>query len=162
MTSATAAARAGLTWLGALVVVLGWMFSSYGCHATSKGAELSCELDYVLSFWSWILSCKYPHLLEVYTFRGYYPHFVYIFVLREYYLHFVEISTFRGYYPHFVYISIFCGYYPHFVEISSFCRYYSYFICSVSNPVLSARSHRESSTALQNSHCKNPTLILRG
>ena len=42
--------------------------------ATSKGAELSCELDYAISFWSWILSCKYPHFVEISTFRGYYPH----------------------------------------------------------------------------------------
>ena len=54
--------------------------------ATSKGADLSCELDYAISFWSWILSCKYTHFVEISTFRGYY-------------LIFVEISTFRGYYP---------------------------------------------------------------
>ena len=44
-------ARAGLMWLGVHDVVVGWMFSGVGCHATSKGAELSCELDYTISFW---------------------------------------------------------------------------------------------------------------
>ena len=67
------------------------------CHSsTIKCAELRCELDYAISFWSWILSWKYPHFVEISTFCGYY-------------LHFVEISMFRGYYPHFVYISIFRG-----------------------------------------------------
>ena len=46
----TDAARAGLTWAGVLGVVVGRMFGSVGCHATSKVAELSCELDYVISF----------------------------------------------------------------------------------------------------------------
>ena len=64
--------------------------------ATSKGTELSYELNYAISFWSWILSWKYFHFVEISTFHGYYPHFV-------------EISTFRGYYPNFVYISVFCG-----------------------------------------------------
>ena len=43
-------ARAGLTWSGVHGVVVGWMFCSVGCHATSKGAELICELDYAISF----------------------------------------------------------------------------------------------------------------
>ena len=64
--------------------------------ARSKGVEISCEIDYAISFWSWILSWKYPHFVETSTFRGYYPYFM-------------EISTFCGYYPHFVYVSIFCG-----------------------------------------------------
>ena len=70
-------------------------------HTMSKGLELSCELDYPISFWLWILTWKYPHFVEISTFHGYYPHFV-------------EISTFYGYYPYFVYISIFRGDYPHF------------------------------------------------
>ena len=88
--------RAGLTWSGLHVVVMGWIINGVGCHAMIKGAELSCELDYTISFWSWILSWKNPYFMEIPTFRGYYPHFVYI-------------STFRGYYPHFVYISVFPG-----------------------------------------------------
>ena len=56
VTAVTSAALAGLTYLGPLAVVVGWMFGSIGCHAKSKGAELSCELDYIISFWSWILS----------------------------------------------------------------------------------------------------------
>ena len=40
--------RAGLTWLGVHVVVVGWMFGGIGFHATIKGAELSCELDYAI------------------------------------------------------------------------------------------------------------------
>ena len=37
--------RAGFTLSGVHVVVVGWMFGGVGCHATSKYAELSCELD---------------------------------------------------------------------------------------------------------------------
>ena len=44
--------RAGLTWSGVHVVVVGWMFSVVGCHATSKGAELSCDMYYTISLWS--------------------------------------------------------------------------------------------------------------
>ena len=62
----------------------------------SRDAELSCDLDYTMSFWLWILSWKY--------------------------LHFLEISTCRGYYPQCVVISTFCGHYLHFVFISVFCR----------------------------------------
>ena len=41
-------ARSGLTWSEVHVVVVGWMFGGVGCHATSKGAELNCELDYAI------------------------------------------------------------------------------------------------------------------
>ena len=97
------------------------MFGGVGCHATSKGteyatskgaeyatskgAELSCELDYDISFWLWILLWKYPHFVEISTFRRYYPHFV-------------EISTIYGYYLYFMYRSVFCVDYPHFVKYS--------------------------------------------
>ena len=37
-------------------------------NATSKDAELSCEVGHVISFWSRILSWKYPHFLEISTF----------------------------------------------------------------------------------------------
>ena len=74
-------ARSGLTWSVVHVVVVGWMFSGVGCHATSKGAELSCELYYTISFWSWILSWKSQHFVDLSTFCGYYPHFVDIYVL---------------------------------------------------------------------------------
>ena len=85
--------------------------------------KLSCEIDYSISFWLWVLLCKYPHFVEISMFRRYCPHFV-------------EISTFRGYYPHFVYISVFCGDYPHFVEISIFRGYYLHLIRSISNVLL--------------------------
>ena len=85
--------------------------------ATSKGAELSCEIDYTILFWSRILSRNSLHFVEISTLRGYYLHFVDIYVLRGYYPHFVEISMFRRYYPHFVEISMSRGYYPHFVDI---------------------------------------------
>ena len=87
-------------------MVSGWMFGGVGCHATSKGAELSCELDYTILFWSCILLWKYPYFLEISAFCGYYPYFV-------------DTSIFCGYYPHFVEIYTFHGYYPHFVEIST-------------------------------------------
>ena len=79
------AALVGLTWSGVHILVVVWMFGGVGCHATSKGVELSSDLDYVISFWSWILSWKYLHI---------YPYFV-------------EIPTFCGYYPHFMEISTF-------------------------------------------------------
>ena len=56
VTSATAAARSGLTCLVLHIVVVGWTFGCVGYHATIKGVELSFELDYVISFWSGILS----------------------------------------------------------------------------------------------------------
>ena len=54
----TAVSQVGLTRSGVHVVVVGWMFGGVGCHATSKGAQLSCELHYAISLWSWILSWK--------------------------------------------------------------------------------------------------------
>ena len=45
VTAVTADARGGLTWSGVHVVVVGWMFGGVGCHATSKYAKLTCELD---------------------------------------------------------------------------------------------------------------------
>ena len=42
-------ALAGLTWLGVHDVVVEWMFGGVGFHATSKGAELSCELYYTIA-----------------------------------------------------------------------------------------------------------------
>ena len=106
VTSVTDYAWVGLKWSGVHVIVVGWMFGGIGCHATSKGAELSCELDYAISFWLCILSWEYPNFVEVSTFPRYYPHSV-------------DLSVFCGFYPHFVEISIFCWYYPHFVEIST-------------------------------------------
>ena len=123
VTSFAASAQVGLIWLLVHVMVVGWVFEGVGCHATSKVVELSCELDYAISFWSWILTWKYTHFVELSTFRGYYPHFV-------------EIFTFRGYYQHFLYISVFCGYYPHFVEISTFLGYCLHFVHSISHILL--------------------------
>ena len=37
-------------------MVVGCMFSGFGCHAKSKCAKLSYELYYVILFWLWILS----------------------------------------------------------------------------------------------------------
>ena len=96
-------------------MVMGCMYGGFWCHATSKGTELSFEVDYAISFLSWILSWKYPHFVEISTFRGYYPHFVEISTFRGYYLHFVEISTERGFYLHFVDIYVIHGYYLNFV-----------------------------------------------
>ena len=117
-------------------MVVGWIFDGVGCHATSKCYELSCEIDYDISFWSWILLWKYPHLVEISKFRGYYPHLVYISVFRGDYPHFVEITTFPGYHPYLVYISVFRGDYPHFVEISTFRGYHPHFIRSISHILL--------------------------
>ena len=43
--------RVGLKCSGVHFVAVGWMFGGVGCHATSKGAEFSCEIDYTISFW---------------------------------------------------------------------------------------------------------------
>ena len=76
-------------FVGVLAVVVGGFLSVMGAMQRVKGSELNCELDYTISFWSWILSWKSLHFVEISMFRRYYPHFV-------------EISTSRGYYPHFV------------------------------------------------------------
>ena len=67
-------------------------------HATRKGAELSCELDYAIPFWLCILSWKNPHFVEISTFCEYYRHFVEIYPrsvdiigITCIYLYFVEI-----------------------------------------------------------------------
>ena len=45
-------ALAGLIWKGLHALVVGWMFGGVGCHTTSKGVELSCEIDYTISLCS--------------------------------------------------------------------------------------------------------------
>ena len=82
----------------------GWLFVVDACHATIKYAELNCELDYTILFWSWMLLWKSFYLVKTSMFRGYY-------------LHFVDISTFRGYYPYFVHIYVLHGYFLHYVDI---------------------------------------------
>ena len=120
-----------LTWLVVNVLVVGWMFDSVGYHVTSKGAELSCQLDYTIPFWSWILSWKSLYFVEISTFCGYYLHFLEISTFRGYYLHFVDIYVLRGYYFHSVEISMFCRYYPHFLDISTSCGYYPHFLDNI-------------------------------
>ena len=109
-------------------MVVGWMFGGIGWHSTSKGAELSCDLDYTISLWSWILLWKCLHFLKISTFCGYYLHFMEISKFRGYYSHFVDIYVLRGYYQHFMGISMFHRYYPHFVEISTSRGYYPHFV----------------------------------
>ena len=75
---------------------VGGCSSVMGAMKQVKGAELNCDLDYTISLLSWKLSRKYPHLVEIATFRGYY-------------LNIVKISKFRGYYPHFMDIYVFRG-----------------------------------------------------
>ena len=55
VTAVTASARAVLTWLVVHAAVVGWMLGGFGCHATSKGVGLSCQLYYSISFLLWIL-----------------------------------------------------------------------------------------------------------
>ena len=95
-------------------MVVGWMFSGVGCHATSRGAELSYDLDYSILFWSWILSafCGNIHVLWILSaFCGFTSHLFWLWILSIFRgnIHvllilsaFLEISTFRGYYPNFV------------------------------------------------------------
>ena len=110
VTAITAATGAGLTWSGVLVVVVGWVFSGSGCHTTSKGAELSSELDYSISFWLWILSLKYLHFMEVSTCRGY-------FRISWKYPSSVDIFRILWIYPYFVYIIRILWKYPCSVNI---------------------------------------------
>ena len=56
-------------------------------HATIKGDWYSYDLDYVISFLSWILSA----FCGISTFRGYYLNLVDVSVFFVYYLHFVDI-----------------------------------------------------------------------
>ena len=72
----TAADRAGLTWSGVHAVVVGHMFGGVGCHAASKGEELSCDIDYAISFWSWILSWTYPRSMDIIRISFIHPYFV--------------------------------------------------------------------------------------
>ena len=102
-------------------MVVGWMFGGVGCHATSKGAKLSCELDYPISFWSWILSCKYPHFVEISTFCGYYPHFVVISVYRGNIHVLLILSAFHGNIHVPWILSAFCGCICTLCILSEFC-----------------------------------------
>ena len=105
MTAVTAAAWAGLIWSGVHVLVVGCIFGGVGCHTTSKGVELSCELYYVISFWSWIFSWKYPYWMEISTFRGFirilwkYPCSVDIIRISCIYPYFVDIIPILCIYP---------------------------------------------------------------
>ena len=71
-------------------MIKGLVFGDVGCHATSKGSELIYDLDYVISFWLWILSayCENIHISLKYPCS--------VDIIRI----FVDISTFRGYYLH--------------------------------------------------------------
>ena len=95
----------------------------------SKGAEGSFDLDYTISFWSWILSRKSLYFMEISRFRGYYLYFVKIYIFCGYYPHLVETYVLLGNYLHFVEISMF----PVFCEniyvpciLSAICGYYLY------------------------------------
>ena len=109
VTSATAASKSGYTWLGVLVVVAGWMFGGVGCHATSKGAELSYKLGYLIH------KSLFNPVCIVHTVC---PDIICI----------SWISTFHGHYPHFVDISAFCGYYLHTVDIVDISTYSGYYL----------------------------------
>ena len=97
-------------------MVVGLMFGGVGCHATSKGAELSYKIDY---------------LIKVALFRPIHPTCPICPVCSVCLdiIHIFWISTFRGNFPHSMDISIFCGYYLHMVDIvdiSAFCGYCLY------------------------------------
>ena len=47
---------------------MAWLWGGY--HATSKGVELIYELNYSISFWTWILLWKSLHFVEISTFHG--------------------------------------------------------------------------------------------
>ena len=88
-------------------MVVGWMFGGVGCHVANKGAELSCELDYVISFWSWILLWKHPRSVDIIRILCIYPYFVDIIRILWKYPRSVDIiriswilSVFRGHHWH--------------------------------------------------------------
>ena len=72
-------AQAGLTWSGVHVEVLGWMFGGVVCHATSKVAELSCDIYYTIysgcEYYHRILciSWKYPRSVDIICISWKYP-----------------------------------------------------------------------------------------
>ena len=76
-------------------MVLGCMFGGAGCHSTSKGAELSYNLGYLIT--SALLRPISPVCPDI--------------------IHILWISTFCGNYPYFVDVSVFCGYYLHIMDI---------------------------------------------
>ena len=119
VTAVTAASQLGLTWSLVLVVVVGWVSRGVGCHAMSKVVELSCDIDCVISLWSWILLWIYPHFVEISTFRGYYPHFCV-------YPYFVDIIRISWKYPCYVDIICILWEYPRFVVILRISCVYPY------------------------------------
>ena len=86
-------------------MVVGWIFGGVGYHATSKGAELSYKIGYLITADLFFPVC--PDIIRI-----------------------SWISTLCGNYPYFVDILAFCRYYPHIVDIvdivdiSAFCGYY--------------------------------------
>ena len=85
-------------------MVMGWIFGRVVCHETSKGADLSCELDYTISFLFWILSWRYPHFVEISMFCKYYPHFVDIICILRIYPNYLDIIRILWKYTRSVYI----------------------------------------------------------
>ena len=75
------------------------MLGVVGCHATSKGVELSYKLGYLFTASIFRLICHVcPDIIRILlisTFRGHYPHFLDVSILRGYYLHIVDIMDIR-------------------------------------------------------------------
>ena len=74
------------------------MFGGGGCHATSKVAELSYKLDFLIT-----AALFFP-------IRPVHP-------VRPDIIHILWISMFHGHFLHFMDVSVFCGYYLHIVDI---------------------------------------------
>ena len=75
---------------------------------TGKGVELSCELNYAISLWRWILLCKNSHFLEISIFWKY-PQNVDIIHISWIYSYFMDIIRILWKYQRFVdIIRIFC------------------------------------------------------
>ena len=94
--------RLEFTWYVVLIMVVGWMFGGFGCHAAIKGAELSFNLGY---------------LIMAALFHPVHPGIIHM------------VSTFRGNYPHFLDISVFCGYSLHILDIVDISAFRGYYLC---------------------------------
>ena len=101
-------------------MVVSWIFGSAECHATSKGAELSYDLYYSISFWLWILSAffwEYPCSVDIICILWIYPYFMDIIRILWKYPLSVDIIHIIWKYPRSVDIIRIWRIYPHFVDI---------------------------------------------
>ena len=106
------------------------VYSMISCTTTQQeiqgGGSLSYDLDYVILFWSWILSAfceniriswKYPHPVDLICILWIYPYFMDIIRILWKYPHSVDIIRISGKYPRSMDVIRILWIYPHFVYI---------------------------------------------